>query len=109
MPETPAQRALTASTVCLAAAVGCLALLLPPLNERVFDSVLRIVVIALTLALTMALHWVFLGIAARRTQRSVVFWVLLAVLLFPIGGAAALILLNWFNSDNNGDPVPHRG
>jgi hypothetical protein len=38
----------------------------------------------------------------------VVFWVALAVLLFPIGGAAALILLNWFNSDNNGDPVPHR-
>ena len=108
MPETPAQRALTASTVCLAAAAGCVALLLPPLNERVFDSVLRIVLIGVTLALTMALHWVFLGIAARRARRSVAGWVSLAVLLFPIGGAAALILLGWFSSENNGDPVPHR-
>ena len=109
MSETPSQRALTASTVCLAAAAGCVALLLPPLNERVFESVLRIVLIALTLALTMALHWVFLGIAARRMQRSVAGWVSLAVLLFPIGGAAALILLSWFSSENNSTPMPHRG
>ena len=110
MSETPAQRALTASTACLAVAGGCVALLLPPLNERVFESVLRIVLIALTLALTLTLHWIFLGIAARRMQRSVAGWVSLAVLLFPIGGAAALVLLSWFGSEsNNPAPTPHRG
>ena len=114
MSETPAQRALTASTVCLVAAAGCVALLLPPLNERVFESVLRIVVIALTLSLALGLHWVFVGIAARRMQRSVTGWVSLAVLLFPIGGAAALILLSWFSSEGHAGsasaaPAPHRG
>jgi len=109
MSETPAQRALTASTVCLAAAAACVALLLPPLNERVFESVLRIVVIGLGMALALMLHWIFLGIAARRMQRSVFGWVLLAVVLFPIGGAAALILLNWFSSDGSPAPAPHRG
>ena len=109
MSETPAQRALTASTVSLAAAAGCVALLLPPLNERVFESVLRIVVIGLGLALALMLHWIFLGIAARRMQRSVFGWVSLAVVLFPIGGAAALILLNWFSSDVSPAPAPHRG
>lgn len=110
MSETPAQRALTASTACLVAAGGCVALLLPPLNERVFESVLRIVLIALTLALTLTLHWIFLGIAARRMQRSVAGWVSLAVLLFPIGGAAALILLSWFSSENNNTAAAaHRG
>lgn len=109
MPESPAQRALTASTVCLAAAAGCVALLLPPLNERVFESVLRIVLIGLTLALTLTLHWIFLGIAAQRMQRSVAGWLSLAVLLFPIGGIAALVLLSWFSSENNTAPAPHRG
>jgi drug/metabolite transporter (DMT)-like permease len=109
MSETPAQRALTASTVSLAAAAGCVALLLPPLNERVFESALRTVMIGLTLCLTMALHWVFLGIAARRMQRSVAGWVSLAVLLFPIGGAAALILFSWFSSENDAATAAHRG
>lgn len=112
MSETPAQRALTASTVCLAAAAVCVAFLLPPLNERVFDSVLRVVVISVTLALTLVLHWVFLGIGAQRMQRSVTGWLSLAVLLFPIGGAAALILLSWFSSEQqNTAPAqaPHRG
>ena len=111
MSETPAQRALTASTVCLAVAAGCVALLLPPLNERVLESVLRTVLIGLSLALTLTLHWIFLGIAAHRMQRSVAGWVSLAVVLFPIGGAAALILLSWFSSEdhNNPAPAPHRG
>lgn len=110
MSETPAQRALAASTVCLAGAAGCVALLLPPLNERVFESVLRIVVIGLALALGLVLHWIFLGIAARRMRRSVAGYVSLAVLLFPIGGAAALILLNWFSGEqNNAAPAPHGG
>ena len=106
MSETPAQRALTASTVSLALAAACVALLLPPLNQRVFDSVLRIVVIGVTLALALVLHWIFVGIAARRMQRSVAGWVSLSVLLFPIGGAAALILLNWFSSEGGASAPP---
>ena len=49
----------------------------------------------LAIALAMPLHWVFLGIAARRLGRSVAGWVGLSVLLFPVGSAAALILLAW--------------
>jgi hypothetical protein len=108
MPETPAQRALTASTIALVAAVACCALFLPPLADRTTSTVLRTVATALALAVALPLHWVFLGIAARRMRRSVAGWVLVAVLLFPIGGAAALILLSWFASEAAAPaPAPH--
>lgn len=99
MSETPAQRALTASAVALVVAIACVAMFLPPLHERMTDSVLRTVTVACVLALALPLHWVFLAIAARRMQRSVAGWLSLAILLFPIGGAAALILLSWFSAE----------
>lgn len=110
MSETPAQRALTASTVALVAAVAGVAMFLPPMSDHTTASVLRIIGIALLLALALTLHWVFLGIAARRMQRSVFGWVSLGVLLFPIGGAAALILLSWFSDESTAPaPAPHHG
>lgn len=99
MHETPAQRALTASTIALVVAVACVMAFLPPLAGRTLESVLRIVLTGLVLAGAVLLHWVFLGIAARRLGRSVAGWVALAALLFPIGGAAALILFNWFGDE----------
>jgi hypothetical protein len=111
MPETPAQRALTAAAVALAVAAACIALFLPPLAEHTLSSVLRIVVTGAVLAVAVALHWVFLGIAASRMRRSVAGWVGLSTLLFPIGSAAALILLGWLGDEDAvvPQPAPHHG
>ena len=100
MAETPAQRAYAASTVSLLLALGALVLFLPPFVHQTTASVLRTVVTAGVLVTALLLHWVFLGIGARRAGRSVGFWVgAMAVLLCPIGGAAALVLLGWFDSE----------
>lgn len=94
MTESPSQRALSSSAVALAVAVACLMLFVPPLFERVLDGApVRIVLNALVMSTAMLLHWVFLGQALRRMGRALSGWLALAVLLFPVGSAAALILL----------------
>ncbi len=97
-------RALGASTLALVVAVACIAFFLPPLAQATLASVLRTVATAVVLACALLLHWVFLGIAARRMQRSVAAWAGLSVLLFPVGSVAALILLSWLG-DERQDPV----
>ncbi|MCW5632348.1 MAG: hypothetical protein KIT17_03350 [Rubrivivax sp.] len=106
--ESPAQRALTASTLALLVAVGALLLFLPPFFERFLTGAAHVVANSLALATALLLHWVFLAISARRMQRSVAGWVTLAVVLFPVGGAAALILLGWFG-DEAGTAAPNPG
>ncbi|MBI5721228.1 MAG: hypothetical protein HZC37_26460 [Burkholderiales bacterium] len=106
--ETPAQRALTASTVALVVAVASLLLFLPPFSERYLTAVAFVVGNALVLATALLLHWIFLAIGARRMRRSAFGWVALAVALFPVGGAAALILLSWF-SDETGTAAHSAG
>lgn len=97
--ETPAQRALNASALALVVAVAALLLFMPPFFERYLSAVALIVGDALVLSTALLLHWVFLAIGAHRMRRSVPAWVVLAVLLFPVGGAAALILLSWFSDE----------
>lgn len=97
--ESPAHKALTAATASLVVAVACTAMFLPPLVERTAGSVMRTVLAGVTLALAALLHWVFVGIAARRLGRSVPGWVALSLLLFPVGSAASLILLGWFREE----------
>lgn len=111
MNETPAQHALTASTLALVAALTCIALFLPPLSGHVIGSLLLTVTVGLVIAVAIPLHWVFLGIAARRMERSAPGWVALSVLLFPVGGATALILLSWFGDERHAAPAPtpHHG
>jgi len=99
MHPDPAQRALAASTVALVVAVCATLLLLPPFSQRFLDGVAYVTGDALVLATALLLHWIFLGIAVRRMRRSVAGWVALAVLLFPVGSAAALILLTWFSDE----------
>jgi hypothetical protein len=94
MHETPAQRALTTSTAALVIAMACLAMFVPPLVQHTVNSVLRTVLVALTLASSLLVHWVFLAVAARRLGRSVGGWVALSLLLLPVGSVAALMLLN---------------
>lgn len=98
--ESPAQRALSAATAALVVAVACLVMFLPPMVERTVESVLRTVLVGVTLAAAAMLHWVFVGIAAQRLGRSVAGWVALALLLFPVGSVAALVLLGWFRNES---------
>ena len=99
MSESPAQRALAASTAALLVCGGSAMLFLPPMLERTLESIPRTVLTGLVLAVAMLLHWVYLGIAARRMERSVAGWVGLSVLLFPVGSMAALMLLAWLCSE----------
>ena len=96
MPETRAQTAFAASTLALILALVCLAQFLPPFAAQTLASTARTVLAALALGAAVLAHWVCLGVAARRAGHSVGFWVGgMAVLLFPLGGAAALVLLAW--------------
>lgn len=108
MVESPAQRALGAATASLVVAVGCIAMFLPPMVTATTSSVIRIVFFALVLTAALLLHWVFVAIAARRLGRSVAGWLALSVLLFPVGSAAALILLAWFREEAEGRAPPPR-
>ena len=110
MNANRAQRALTAATVALAVAVACVAFFLPPLLERTMSSVLRIALTGTVLAIALPLHWVCVGIAARRMGRSVAGWVSLSALLFPVGSAAALLLLGGLGGEGPPPrPAPHHG
>jgi hypothetical protein len=104
--ERADERALSASTVSLLVAVGCIALFLPPLVDNTVATPWRPAAVGLTLATALLLHWVFLAMAARRMGRSVAGWVALSVLLFPVGSAAALILLNFFSEESLGAGSP---
>ena len=111
MPETPAQRALSAATVALALALVCVAQFLPPWLDSTLRSVLRVAAVGVALAAALLLHWVFVGMAAARQRRSVAGWVSLSALLFPVGSVAALILLNWLGHEEARlpRPAPHHG
>lgn len=99
MKETSDQGALTAATVSLIAGVGCIALFLPPWVHDTVATPLRAAATGAALGCTLLLHWIFLGIAVQRLQRSVLGWVSLSVLLLPIGSVLALVLLSWFRDE----------
>jgi hypothetical protein len=98
MSDSPSQRALTASATALVVAVACVAMFLPPMVHNTVASVPLTVLVGLSAALAVVLHWAFLGIAAHRADRSVGGWVALG-LMFPIGGAAALLMLAWLDDE----------
>jgi hypothetical protein len=108
MTEASAQRAIVASALALALACAAIAAFLPPMLEATLTSIPRTALLGCTLAVGIGLHWAFLGIAAHRLQRSVPGWLAWG-LLFPIGGAAALILLGFFSDERRGAPAPARG
>ncbi|WP_395699806.1 hypothetical protein [Aquabacterium sp.] len=95
MNTKSAKRALADSALALIAGCAAIAMFLPPMVHSTTASVPRTVAVALAIALALPLHWVLLGMAARRMGRSVLGSVAAAILLFPVGGAAALILLGW--------------
>ncbi len=101
-----ARRALTDSALALLVACLAIAMFLPPLAAATAASALRVVAAAVTIAVSIPLHWIFLGIGARRMERPLVGWLALSVLLFPVGGVAALILLLWLLHAHDAEPSP---
>lgn len=98
-----ARRAITDSALALLAACLAVGMFLPPWLEATTSSVVRIVASGLAVAVALVLHWALLGVAAQRMGRSVRGWLALAVLLFPVGGAAALVLLTWMLHEPSGE------
>jgi hypothetical protein len=88
-----ASRALVESALALLVACGAVAMFLPPLVAGTSASPWREAAAGLLLAVALALHWLNLVSAARQLGVSPAGWLGLAVLLCPVGGAAALILL----------------
>lgn len=105
MPLPSARRALTDSALALVAACVAIAMFLPPMVHATTASVPRIVFTGLAIALALPLHLVLLGMAARRLGRSVAGWVGLSLLLFPVGGAAALVLLAGVLEERQPEPA----
>ena len=106
MNEPGAERALNASTLSLLVALVCLALFLPPWAHSTAAAAWRSVAVGLVMATALLLHAVFLAIGARRMGRSVGGWVAMSLLLFPVGSAAALILLSFFSAEHRGAGSP---
>ncbi len=105
MNDAPESHALKAATVSLVAALGCVALFLPPLLDDTIATPLRAAATGAALGCTLLLHWIFLGLAAQRLERSVPAWVGLSVLLFPIGSVLSLVLLGWLADEAAGRSV----
>ena len=105
MTETSAHRALSASTLSLIVCCASIVPFLPPMVEGTVQSIPRMMLLGSAISVGMLLHWVFVGIAARRLGRSVLGWVSLSVLLFQIGGIAALILLGHFGDEASRQPA----
>ena len=88
-----APRALRDSALALLAACVAMVMFLPPLAAGTAASPWREAAAGLVLVLALPLHWLSLASAARQLGASQVGWLGLAVMLCPVGGAAALILL----------------
>ena len=106
MRHRPAHRALFDATFALLAALLGIAMFLPPLAHATLSSLPRSVGAGLLIGLALPLHWVWLGSAARRMHRTVAGWVGLSVLMFPVGSAAALMVLGGLLAEAEPDPYP---
>jgi drug/metabolite transporter (DMT)-like permease len=96
-----ARQPIVAASVSLLAFGGCVAAFLPPLNQQTLESLPLTIVLGIALAVSLILHLVFVGVAAQRLGRSALWWVVLALLLFPIASIVGLILFEWFSEEQN--------
>ena len=99
MMSAKAERSIAAAAVTLLVFGAAVAAFLPPFFDRIADSVPMMVLLGLTIAASMVLHFIFIGIAASRLGRSAVLWVVLSVLFFPIASIVGLILFEWFSAE----------
>lgn len=101
MQISRARQPLIAASVSLLAFGGCVAAFMPPLNEQTLESVPLTILLGIGVAVTLILHLVFVGIAAHRLGRSVAWWVVVALVFFPIASIVGLILAEWFSDEES--------
>lgn len=99
MSDHRASSALTAAALALLVGTLCGALLLPPMAHTVPAVPFGRASLLFTLVVAALAHWFFLVRAASRLGRHVPGWLALSVLLFPVGSAAALVLLGWLKDE----------
>ncbi|HTD04386.1 hypothetical protein [Undibacterium sp.] len=93
------QNAVSAATSSLVAFAICVAAFLPPASHTTLHSTMLTVIAGLGIGISCILHFVFVGLTAQRTGRSVALWVFLALISFPLGSIIGLILLSWLKDE----------
>ena len=101
MKQSSVTQAVASAAVSLVVFCLCVGAFLPPFVERTVGSVPLTIVLGIAIAVSFVLHIAFVGIAAHRAHRSAVLWAVLAVLVFPIGSIAGLILFEWFSTQRS--------
>lgn len=105
MQVARAQQPIAAAAVTLVTWILCIAAFLPPLNKYTTDSLPLILLAAFGIAVSSILHLVFIGIAAKRLDRSPALWVVIALCGFPVVSVVGLILFEWFSDEKNQSPA----
>lgn len=99
MDDHRATSALTAAALALLVGTVCGALLIPPMSAAAAQLPGRTPALLATLIVAALMHCFYLARAAHRLGRHVPGWLALSLLLFPIGSAAALVLLGWLRRE----------
>jgi hypothetical protein len=98
--SSPAAHAVASAAVSLVTFAVCVGAFVPPFVERTVSSIPAMALFGVAIAVSFVLHVVFVGIAARRVNRSAIVWAVLAVLLFPVASIVGLILFEWFSVES---------
>jgi hypothetical protein len=100
-----AKQPIAAAAVTLVCWIIGVACFLPPLLHHTLQSVLLIIAAGIGIFVSMVLHLIFIGMAAKRLGRSPVVWVIVALCGFPIASIIGLILFEWFSDEENQAPA----
>jgi ABC-type thiamin/hydroxymethylpyrimidine transport system permease subunit len=105
MQVARAQQPIAAAAVTLVICIACIASFLPPLSKYTTASVPLVILAGLGMAVSLILHLIFVGVAAKRLGRSPTLWVVIALCGFPIASIIGLILFEWFSDEQNQSPA----
>lgn len=105
MQVARAQQPIAAAAVTLVVWVVCVASFLPPLNKYTTNSVPLIILAGFGIAVSAILHLIFVGVAAKRLERSPTLWVVVILCGFPIASIVGLIMFEWFSDKKNQSPA----
>lgn len=101
--QHPSERSYQASITAFMVAVLAIACFIPPLARYLgsHDRPLIATVLGITIATAYCAHLVFLGMTVSRMRRSVVGWLMLAILLAPLGSILALVVLGFHGAQRD--------
>jgi len=94
-----AKQPIAAAAVTLVCWIFGVACFLPPLNHYTLHSVLLMIAAGIGIFVSMVLHLIFIGMAAKRLGRSPVLWVIVALCFFPVASIIGLILFEYFSEN----------